>query len=190
MATPKALRQFHPSQKCSRSYREQYLLQQSLSRQQAFLDSNLAAIRFSAVAIKSSLLLNGMGAVAVLYSPQIKLALLNCTLLLFAVGALLAVMAYAFAYLTQFRIMETWYQDLYLPPCPTQAEREKASQFIRKKRFWSRVWFPVAAFFLIVSWLAFGLGAWAGYAQLQKNRTMEIISPDTQNQPNQTAPLR
>lgn len=174
----------------SLSYREQYALQQSRFRQQAFLDSNLAAIRFSSAAIRSAIFLNGMGAVAVLYSPQIKLAVLNCTLILFAGGAMLAVMAYAFAYLTQFKIMETWYPDLYLPPRPTQEEQKKANQFIRKKKFWSRVWFPITAFFLIASWVAFGMGAFEGYLQLQKNSGTEINSPDAQSQPNQIAPLR
>lgn len=188
MDTPNAPKAVPQAPEPSLSYREQYALQQSRSRQQAFLDSNTATIRFSAAAIKSAIFLNGMGAVAVLYSPQIKLAVLNCTLILFAGGAMLAVVAYAFAYLTQFKIMETWYPDLYLPPCPTQKRQEETNQFLRKKKFWSKFWYWTTVGFLIAAWLAFALGAWEGYSQLQKNRTIEIASPATQRQPSQTAP--
>lgn len=138
-------------------FEDDWKLKQVEARCQAYLDSNKAAMSFSQSALKSALLLNGMGAVAVLYSPQIKLHLMTCTLVYFAVGALCAAIAYGLAYIAQFLIMMTWHHNLYVDPGLNKSALQKLNQRIRRISFCGNFVRALTMIVVICSYAAFSL---------------------------------
>ena len=143
-------------------YEKQYLLQQHKTICECYRDSNNAAIAFSKSALNSALLLNGMGAVAVLYSPHIKLTNMTGLLFCFAIGALFATMAAGCTYLAQYNILKTWDFALYHKPLYAF---DNLGHFLPKIKCITL--FRLCAIILVfISYVLFLAGAIIGYHKL------------------------
>lgn len=146
------------------SFENEYILRQHKTCCECYRDSNNAAIAFSKSALNSALWLNGMGAVAVLYSPQVKIAVLTDLLAYFAFGALLACIAIGSAYVVQYYISKTWESFLYQSP-KYKMENAWLPKINMKLTCLLRI---LTIAIIVTSYAMFILGVTSGYKNLSK----------------------
>lgn len=152
---------------------KEYLLKQYEARCKCFCDSNQSMVDVGRSALRGALFLNGMGAVAVLYSPQIQIKALHPTLLYFAIGALLATMACGATYVTQAFVAASWKPYLYSNPNPSQQERDFHKKKQDSANKWGNIFRGATIALIIFSYICFGFGAGKGYCNLEKRSTTQ-----------------
>lgn len=147
-------------------FRRQIDIESHKARCRCYIDSNNAAMDFAKIAMRSSLWLNGMGCVAVLYSPQVKLAALHDTLFMFALGALAASVSVGMAYFVQSIVAGSWFTDL---PSSFWRRSKECKIFMKRQKILSKIAFAIKVICIILivfSYTMFGRGSWIGYENL------------------------
>ena len=151
---------------------EERLLKQLEARCQAYLDSNKATIEYSKMSLRGAFILNGAAVVAIVSSSAEHL---YPSAILFAWGALAAVVATGLSYISQYTVMKTWQHDLYAKESSGYRNSVKDLTAIHKASIAAKV---VSMAFIVVSSVLFAIGLHCASNVLQQKqsaaRTVQI----------------
>jgi len=162
-------------------FTRRYTLIQHEENCRNYTESQKATVEFSKMALRGAFALNGMAAIAVLYSPKIAAPYTVLMAGYFATGALLAAIASGSTYLSQYAISLTWRKHLYQSPQGQDAATQGKEQR-RAERNASL--FRIAAVALtLVAYSCFGLGAYHGYTQVKETAQKQAPQPESPQSP-------